>query len=158
RHYADIAPGQPLEDAVPDARARLGADVMKSCHHGAADVTDAFLQAVEPFAFVVSSGDDESHAHPRPDLLGRLGKQGRGEAPLIFCTEMLRSTRERGLAADFARLHVLDELIDDPVTSPEEADAAREERAALQRRIQYRTVGVYGAITLRTDGTHVELS
>lgn len=158
RHYADIAPGQPLEDAVPDARARLGADVMKSCHHGSADVTDAFLRAVHPFAFVVSSGDNESHAHPRPDLLGRLGKQGRGEAPLIFCTELLRSWREEGLAADFARLRVLDELIDNPATPTGEADAARAERVALQSRIQNRTVGVYGAITLRTDGTHVELS
>ena len=106
----------------------------------------------------MSSGDDESHAHPRPDLLGRLGKQGRGDAPLILCTELLRSTRERGVAADFARLRVLDGLIDDPATSAEEKTRAREERRTLQTRIEYRNVGVYGAITLRTDGQHAEIS
>jgi beta-lactamase superfamily II metal-dependent hydrolase len=158
RHYSGIAPAAPLSSAVAGARSRLGADVMKSCHHGAADVTDAFLQAVNPFAFVVSSGDEESHAHPRPDLLGRLGKQGRGDAPLIFCTELLRSTRERGVAADFARLRVLDGLIDDAATSEEEKARAREERRTLQKRIEYRNVGVYGAITLRTDGQHAEIS
>jgi beta-lactamase superfamily II metal-dependent hydrolase len=158
RHYSGIAPTAPLSSAVPDARARLEADIMKSCHHGAADVTDAFLQAVNPFAFIVSSGDEESHAHPRPDLLGRLGKQGRGEAPLILCTELLRSTRERGVAADFARLRVLDALIDDPATSDEERERAQAERSALQKRIEYRNVGVYGAITVRTDGQHGEIS
>src|SRR5690606_27810424 len=96
RHYGGIAAAQPLADAVPAAAARLGADVMKCCHHGAADVTDEFIRAVNPFAYVVSSGDEESHAHPRPDLLGRLGKLGRGNAPLILCTEILRSTREKG--------------------------------------------------------------
>lgn len=158
RHYSGIAPTAPLSSAVPGARPRLGADIMKSCHHGAADVTDAFLQAVNPFAFIVSSGDEESHAHPRPDLLGRLGKQGRGDAPLILCTELLRSTRERGVAADFARLRVLDGLVDDPATPDEDKDRARDERRTLQKRIEYRNVGVYGAITVRTDGQHAEIS
>ncbi|HSW04912.1 hypothetical protein, partial [Aquabacterium sp.] len=54
RHYAGIAAGQPLSAAVQGARARFQSDVMKSCHHGATDVTDEFLQAVNPFAFVVS--------------------------------------------------------------------------------------------------------
>ena len=45
-------------------------------------------------ATVVSSGDYESHSHPRPDALGAFGKHGRGERPLIFSTELARSTRE----------------------------------------------------------------
>lgn len=158
RHYGGIPDGAPLADAVAPARARLGAEVMKSCHHGAADVTDEFLQAVHPFAFVVSSGDDESHAHPRPDLLGRLGKQGRTDAPLILCTELLRSTSERGRAEDFARLRALDRLIDDPATPEAARQAARTQRTALQRFIERRNVGIYGAITVRTDGQHVEIS
>ena len=65
--------------------------MMKCCHHGSADVTEEFLEATEPAAYVVSSGDEESHVHPRPDLLGLLGKKGRGIRPLVLCTEILRS-------------------------------------------------------------------
>ncbi len=40
RHYGALPPDRPLSDAVEPARARLRSDVMKSCHHGSADVTD----------------------------------------------------------------------------------------------------------------------
>ena len=158
RRYSGIADHQPLSDAVAAASGHLAADVLKSCHHGSADVTDEFLQAVDPFAFVVSSGDEESHAHPRPDLLGRLGKQGRGAAPLILCTEILRSTREKGRTEDFNKLRALDRQIDDPQTPDSERKVARKQRTLLQHHIQRRNVGVYGAITMRSDGTHMEIS
>lgn len=158
RHYGGIAAGAALADAVAPARARLRSDVLKCCHHGAADVTDAFLRAVNPAVFVVSSGDDESHAHPRPDLLGRLGKNGRGEAPMILCTEILRSTHEKGREDDFARLRALDARVDDTDLDDAERKQARQDRRTLQDFIQRRNVGVYGAITLRTDGTHAEAS
>lgn len=80
---------------VAEAAKRLRSDVMKACHHGASDVTDEFLRAVNPAAFVISSGDeDANYVHPRPDLLGRLGKFGRGEAPVLLSTELQRSTRD----------------------------------------------------------------
>lgn len=158
RHYGEIDGSSPLSAAVATASTRLGADIMKSCHHGSADVTDEFLQAVNPFAFVVSSGDEESHAHPRPDLLGRLGKHGRGEAPLILCTEIFRSTREEGKSEDFTRLRALDRKIDSASTSEADKTAARAERKALQDHIQRRNVGVYGAITMRTDGQRLEIT
>lgn len=158
RHYSGTAQDKPLKDAVPKASNRLAADILKCCHHGAADVTNEFLQAVEPFAFIVSSGDEESHAHPRPELLGRLGKQGRGEEPMILCTELLRSTRERGRSEDFTRLRSLDKKIDHPNTPDDDKKKLRKERTALQKRIQKRNVGVYGAITVRTDGGHIEIS
>jgi beta-lactamase superfamily II metal-dependent hydrolase len=157
RHYSGIAAGQPLSQAIAGASARLGADVMKCCHHGAADVTDEFIKAVDPFAYVVSSGDEESHAHPRPDLLGRLGKLGRGDAPLILCTEILRSTREKGREEDFKKLADLDEALDGLPSGPEKT-AAKKARKALQDHIRRRNVGVYGAITMRSDGQHMEIS
>ena len=157
RHYGGIGADEPLSAAVAPASARFGADVMKTCHHGAADVTDEFIRAVDPFAYIVSSGDEESHAHPRPDLLGRRGKLGRGAAPLILCTEILRSTREKGREEDFKRLRALDKLIDGLPAGPERRKA-QQERSALQSHIQRRNVGVYGAITLRSDGEHMELS
>lgn len=157
RHYSGIAANAPLTDAVPAAAARLGADVLKCCHHGAADVTDEFIRAVNPLAYVVSSGDEESHAHPRPDLLGRLGKLGRGSAPLILCTEILRSTREKGREEDFKKLRNLDAQIDALPAGPPKKELQKERRE-LQDHIQRRNVGVYGAITLRSDGAHLELS
>jgi hypothetical protein len=157
RHYSGIAATAPLADAVATAATRLGADVMKCCHHGAADVTDEFIRAVDPLAYVVSSGDEESHAHPRPDLLGRLGKLGRGSAPLILCTEILRSTREKGREEDFNALRLLDAQVDALSDGPPRK-ALQKKRRELQDHIQRRNVGVYGAITLRSDGAHMELS
>jgi hypothetical protein len=128
RHYGNIGDGQPLTEAVEQARTRLGSDVMKSCHHGSADVTNEFLCAVSPFAFAVSSGDEESHVHPRPDLLGRLGRYGRGEAPLILCTEILRSSREKEDQKQLRRLQALDALIEKPNLSEADKKPLRAER------------------------------
>lgn len=172
RHYGKVNAHAPLSDAINRAQRTLGADMLKCCHHGAADVTDEFLRAVNARGFVVSSGDDESHAHPRPDLLGRLGKFGRGDAPMIFCTEILRSTRETGVSEDFMRLrkidkeinglHVaIDELEDAGQDATELRQALKDKnkgRIAFQKSIQKRNVGVYGAITLRTDGHRMEIS
>lgn len=152
RHYAGLGPDAPLADAVEPARARLRSDVMKSCHHGSADVTDEFLRAVDPFAFTISSGDQESHVHPRPDLLGRLGRHGRGKAPLILCTEILRSGREREDADILVRIRKLDDAIENPATPADERNELKKQRAADQDLLARRNVEVYGAITLRTDG------
>ena len=152
RHYGGLGDGQPLADGVAKARTRIRSDVMKSCHHGSADVTDEFLQAVDPFAFVVSSGDQEKHVHPRPDLLGRLGRRGRGDAPLILCTEILRSSREFEDPKRLQRLRRLDALIEDGQTSEPDRKKYRSERDRIQAELARRNVEVYGAITLRTDG------
>jgi hypothetical protein len=128
---------------------------MKSCHHGAADVTDEFLATVEPFAFVVSSGDQEPHVHPRPDLLGRLGRFGRGSQPLILCTELLRSSREREDSRLLTRLQRLDQAIEVGVADGSDVSDARKERAEIQQALARRNVEVYGAINLRSDGHQV---
>ncbi len=152
RHYGGVGAAAPLADAVPGARARLRSAVMKSCHHGAADVTDEFLLAVQPFAFVVSSGDDEPHVHPRPDLLGRLGRFGRGSAPLLLCTELLRSSREREDRLLLTRLRRLDKEVEQALVGGTDPSAARQQRAAVQNSLARRNVQVYGAINLRSDG------
>jgi beta-lactamase superfamily II metal-dependent hydrolase len=158
RHYGRLSQEAPLREGIAQARTRLRSDVMKSCHHGSADVTDEFLQAVDPFAFVVSSGDEESHVHPRPDLLGRLGRHGRGNAPLLLCTEILRSSREHEDEKQLKRLQRLDALIEDPATSDQDRKAHRQERLAIQKTLARRNVEVYGALTLRTDGRHLVIA
>ena len=66
-------------------------DVAKSCHHGSSDFTEAFMQQVNPFATVISSGDNESFSHPRADAVGCAGKYARGSRPLVYSTELARS-------------------------------------------------------------------
>lgn len=69
----------------------LQVDVAKSCHHGASEFTVEFMKKVNPFATVISSGDNESYSHPRADAVGCAGKYSRGKRPLVFSTELARS-------------------------------------------------------------------
>lgn len=152
RHYGQIDGGTKLSAAVGNARSVLGADILKCCHHGSSDVTNEFPLAVNPVGFVVSSGDSESHVHPRPEILGLLGRSGRTERPMILCTEILRSTPEtRGLTAvERKRLAALEKAVADAKTD-------KERKAALTKLDEFkvRIVNVYGAINIRTDGDNL---
>jgi len=66
-------------------------DVAKSCHHGSSDFTEDFMQLVNPYATVISSGDNESFSHPRADAIGCAGKYAKGKRPLVYSTELARS-------------------------------------------------------------------
>jgi beta-lactamase superfamily II metal-dependent hydrolase len=163
QHYTGLDPDpatpRDREDLVSKARETFEADVAKACHHGSGDFTSSYLQAVNPIATVVSSGDNESHAHPRPDALGALGKTGRGDRPLIFSTELARSATEtithpQALRDQFTELLVLRDKAEN------EADRKRLDdkiRKLLNEKID-RTVTVYGLINLRTDGERVLLA
>lgn len=126
---------------------RFGSDVMKVCHHGSEKVTDAFLEAVNPACFIISSGDAEGHVHPRPDLLGRLGRAGRGASPVLLSTELQRSTREK---ADRALIDRIGRAVAKLAITPSQAlaDAIKADLATLSKT----NVEVYGAIYLKTDG------
>jgi hypothetical protein len=132
---------------IADASATFRSEVMKVCHHGSAEVTDAFLNTVHPAAFVISSGDAEGHVHPRPDLLGKLGRFGRGTAPLLLITELQRSSREREEAA---LIEQLGKDIDKLATSP--SDALKEEMRKRVVTLSRTNVDVWGAIYVKTDG------
>lgn len=132
---------------VAAAKPFFRAEVMKVCHHGASDVTDEFLAAVNPAAFVISSGDEEGHVHPRPDLLGRLGRAGRGASPVLLSTELQRSTRER---EDAKLVEKLNKAIRDQTQQP---TPARElEMLDAVARLGRSNVDVDGAIYVKTDG------
>lgn len=66
-------------------------DVAKSCHHGSSDFNEAFMKLTNPYATVISSGDNEGHAHPRADAIGCAGKYSRSKRPLVYSTELARS-------------------------------------------------------------------
>nr|WP_315220339.1 hypothetical protein [uncultured Flavobacterium sp.] len=126
RQAAEIA----IKAAVQTAREVFQTDIAKSCHHGASDFTSEFMDALNPIATVVSSGDEEPHCHPRPDTLGTIGKYSRGERPLIFSTEMARSTPEF--------LNLIQNK--KPGTPPPDKE---------------RVVTRYGMINVRTDGEKI---
>ena len=153
RHYGKIDDAAPLSKAVAEARKRFASDILKCCHHGSADVTDEFIEAVSPFGFVVSSGDEESHVHPRPEVLGLLGKKGRSDRPMILCTEILRSTPESRSYTDAEKekLAELEAAVHDAADSASRKAAQKAVREFHDRRYR-RQVNVYGAINIRTDG------
>lgn len=136
------------DDMVAKARGTFRSDVMKSCHHGSEKVTDAFLDAVNPAAFVISSGDSEPHIHPRPDLLGRLGRFGRGGAPVILSTELQRSSREReDKGAVDKLLAAIDKLAAGKLAAGQIAQLKDDVKTLGRSNVE-----VYGAIYLKTDG------
>ena len=153
RHYGNVGASAPLADAISTARARLGADLLKCCHHGSADVTDEFVQAVNPFAFVVSSGDNETHVHPRPEILGLLGKNGRGPRPAILSTELQRSSPEKMKLSkgEVERLETLMAAFGAAADDTLRAAAKKKIETFWANRMR-RLVTVYGAINIRTDG------
>lgn len=70
----------------------LRSEVFKVPHHGSADFSGAFIQAVAPLVSVVSSGDEserKEYIHPRATLMGALGRHARSAEPLIFVTELV---------------------------------------------------------------------
>lgn len=151
KHYAGIerwpSSAAQREAMVVKTRERFRSEVMKVCHHGSSDVTDEFLEAVDPAAFVISSGDQEGHVHPRPDLLGRLGRKGRGVSPVLLSTELQRSARAREDARLVARLKR------DIAKQIERVTDARGRRIDQAIDTLGRSnIDVDGAIYLKTDG------
>jgi beta-lactamase superfamily II metal-dependent hydrolase len=84
--------GRSLARAHRDGALSLEAEVFKVPHHGSADFSGGFLQAVAPIVSVISSGDENARkefVHPRATTMGALGKFSRVEEPLIFVTELV---------------------------------------------------------------------
>jgi beta-lactamase superfamily II metal-dependent hydrolase len=87
-----------LLQAYSGQRIEFQCDVAKACHHGAEDVSFEFLQAMNPAATVISSGDGEGHDHPRPRVVAASGATGHLKVvndeiitPLVYSTELARS-------------------------------------------------------------------
>lgn len=141
----------------------FSADIAKACHHGAEDVDLDFIKAVEARATVISSGDNENYAHPRPVLMGASARYGREAkdpegglmAPLLYSTELSRSIK---LAYAQRLLVDKDRKRDTPPERfwPEQtwlvggADVIRRaDRAPFAADL------VYGLVNVRTDGRRV---
>ncbi|OQW31783.1 MAG: hypothetical protein A4E19_00215 [Nitrospira sp. SG-bin1] len=142
---------------VAAGRTVFGCDVAKCCHHGSADFTETFLKTVLPAAVVISSGDEESHAHPRSDTLGTIGLYGRPPRPLIFSTELSRSGRERESTAVLKKIAVLRQQLA-KAPSIEKVRELLPLYDAQVDELKKRNITVYGAINLRSDGKRVVMA
>jgi hypothetical protein len=135
-------------------------DVAKGCHHGSDDVDLRFVRAMKARVTVVSSGDNEDYAHPRPRILGASARYGReakgvkGEVlpPLLYSTELARSVKLSHAAAVRRR-----------GDSASEIAAAQAEVKTIVSRAKFEALEntpistdlVYGLINVRTDGERV---
>lgn len=165
-HLLAHATGMPVPSGAANratviaaARPKFRADVAKACHHGSADFTDLYLEAVNPLATVISSGDDEPHAHPRADALGAAGRWGRGDRPLVFSTELARSAPETLKQPYVFRKQIDDAYAELKAAAPDTpaAERARAKVDKLLAKIE-RSVAVYGAINLRSDGRRIVMA
>lgn len=161
-HYTGLDPETEdeaeREELVARARKVFEADVAKACHHGSADFTSLYLRAVNPIATVISSGDGEPHCHPRPDALGTFGKHGRGERPLLFSTELARSSRETIKEPNRVRAEIRALMEKRDLEEDDDKRVALQEKINEKLGVLERSVAVYGMINLRTDGRNVLLA
>lgn len=152
---------QDEERMIKKARRVFESDFAKSCHHGSADFSEYFLQAVNAHATVISSGDDEPHAHPRADTLGTVGKHSRGRRSSIFSTELARSAPERIKNANAFKKEIRKRISDLEAAKQDGAPAkitkAQKGLDDILEKIK-RSVEVFGAINLRTDGDKVVMA
>jgi beta-lactamase superfamily II metal-dependent hydrolase len=139
----------------------FNADLAKGCHHGSDDIDLRFVRAMAARATVISSGDNEDYAHPRPRVMGASARYGReslaadGETlpPLLYSTELARSV---GLDfAEHARTVAEPKQAFAPAALEVDFDAAPEGRYRRLAFMPMATDLVYGLVNVRTDGRHV---
>ena len=135
---------------------RLTVDVAKACHHGSNHFSYDFVQSINANATVISSGDDESYSHPRPDTIGALGKCGYGHRPLIFSTELARSNKDittgklEKIAKTINKIKALDKQIKEE-TDQDKKKVLIDSKRKLNRAMNS-FLTKYGMINVRSDG------
>jgi beta-lactamase superfamily II metal-dependent hydrolase len=141
-------------DYINSLRGILQSDVTKSNHHGSNDFLYEFLQFINPIATVISSGDNETFVHPRPDTLGVIGKTSRGVYPLIFSTELARSANDNKYNDDLKKQILEQEAKLVAETDLKKVQSINKTITKAVSKLQ-RNIAVYGMITLRSDGDKV---
>ena len=135
-------------------------DVAKGCHHGSDDIDLRFVRAMKPRVTIVSSGDNEDYAHPRPRVLGasaRYGRESKGVKgdllpPLIYSTELARSVQLK------YAVKVREENKPASEIAADVAEVKPEGRTTKFVPLDQTPVSTdlrYGLINVRTDGTRI---
>ncbi len=146
-------------------RLEFASDVVKACHHGSDDCSFEFLESIGAGATVISSGDAESHGHPRPRVVAASALCGHVRVerdqvvtPLVYSTEIARSYR----------LGKVSGLMDPsqrrmPRWADHVVEAGEVMAGALRPKRRTRRLGstlvvtglVYGLVNVRTDGRRI---
>lgn len=150
-----------LLNYIPEAE--FAVDIAKGCHHGSEDVLFEFLKKMKPKATIISSGDNESYSHPQPQIIGASayhgseykGKDGKMYPPLVYSTELARSTglkfpdsvRTRSGPGhdDYVTHEAFNTLI----------QARGEDYYRTLLHVPITTDMIYGLVSVRTDGNTV---
>lgn len=114
----------------------IQSEILKVPHHGSADFSNNFFEAVKPLVSVISSGDEneqKEYIHPRATLLGALGKHSRTNRSLIFVTELVAFFKTEGWAK---------------LSKPRSTNKSTPEFFAFSRT-------AYGIVHVRTDGKKI---
>ena len=155
---------------VPAAEFR--AHVAKACHHGSEDISVKFLQAMGPWATMISSGDNEGHVHPRALMLGLTGatsllidkgskqkflgfEEPRYVAPMLYSTELSRSVR---LREPQRALDANEQTVPNAKLQAKKATGAAD---GLMKELDYWLLAdelTYGLINVRTDGERIRMA
>jgi beta-lactamase superfamily II metal-dependent hydrolase len=158
--------------------------VGKACHHGSDDISWKFLRAMSPIATLFSSGDQETHVHPRALVLGMTGafaprlKWNRPQpdgtvrtvtqsfaghteeelfAPLLYSTELSRSV---AMASGYKAFVRAGSARAPTHTAVDNCWLATSKDGPFRRLADTRVVEhlTYGLINVRTDGTTVAIA
>ncbi|MGE3939219.1 MAG: ComEC/Rec2 family competence protein [Nitrospirales bacterium] len=155
-----------LEDYTGE-RTEFLCDVAKACHHGSEDVSYQFLQAMQPAATVISSGDNEGYDHPRPSIIAASATTGYVQldaddddllTPLIYSTELGRSVDlgfPKKLEVKDASGNVL-ETLSGQALDRSTLHMTKTKRKAIRMGTAMVVGGlVYGLVNVRTDGNKI---
>jgi len=163
---------QHLLDVLGINKTELEADVLKACHHGSDDCSYNFISAIKPSASIISSGDDEAHGHPRPNIVAALGMCGNVliqndevVTPLVFSTEISRSFRIGDPdMVKFENYTYGDEEIDIVLVDEEKTEISYKRAVPplkpkhlkkMMNRLKIVDGIVYGLVNVRTDGNKI---
>ncbi|MBO9152353.1 ComEC/Rec2 family competence protein [Chitinophaga sp. GCM10012297] len=151
-------------DAFKGKRQELAADVVKSCHHASDDCSYEFLECVQASATIISSGDDENHAHPRPNIVAASGATGYRTVdkdemitPLVFSTEISRSLKIGDpFQVDIGdEEHTDEKNIDVHYRRMTSGGVSASNKVKTLNRLKIVEGIVYGLVNVRTDGEKI---
>ena len=163
---------QLLLDEYEGERNEFLCDVAKGCHHGSDDVSYEFLQTIGAAATVISSGDNEGHAHPRPTIVSASAITGHVHiendelvTPLVYSTEISRSINV-GRPTKITHENIVDEQgqvlevsdlsktkIDYKVVKAGDLNPTKRSKTLANRLIVDGIV--YGLVNVRTNGDRI---
>lgn len=155
-------PAQQLLLSYHDA-VKFASDVFKACHHGSEDISMEFLQAAQACVTVISSGDNENYAHPRPLAIGAAGRYGReavdvyGQTmpPLIYSTELARSVKLAYAEQVRVRQSADSTYYSDTPLRNVQLRMSDWKRFRALTRTSIAADLIYGLVNVRTDGQYI---